>query len=129
MKVGFTASAFDLLHPGHLHFLKECRKRCDKLVVGLHVDPSIERNGKSKPVQTLYERFIQLRYCPFVDMIAPYETELDLLNMLKTLSLDVRFLGSEYEHESDITGGDILPIEFIPRKHSYSSTDLRKRLK
>lgn len=129
MTVGFIASAFDLLHPGHLHLFEECKKRCDFLIVALHIDPSIERKEKTKPIQTVYERFIQLRYTKYVDQIIPYETEQDLLNILHTWKIDVRFLGSDYQQRKDITGFDIVPIEYISRKHTYSSSELRERIK
>ena len=127
MKVGFIAGAFDLLHPGHIHALAFASYHCDFLIVGLHVDPSLERKGKNKPIQTVYERYCQLRACKYVDRIIPYETENDLLNVLATESLDVRFLGSEYE-DRKITGRELVHIEYIPRLHSFSSSELRKRL-
>jgi len=129
MKKGFTTGAWDLLHPGHLHLLCKCKSQCDHLIVGLHVDPSIERK-KNKPIQTVYERFIQLKACKYVDEIVPYETEQDLLNIFNTWKIDVRFLGSDYEkRKEDITGFNLVPIEYIPRSHSYSTSELRKRIK
>ncbi len=125
--VGFIAGSFDLLHPGHIHVLAESQANCEWLIVGLHVDRSIEKKGKNKPVQTVLERFIQLKACKYVDEIVPYETEEDLINILKTFSIDIRFLGTEYERVKN-TGQDIIPIKFIKRDHSYSSSELRKRL-
>ena len=124
---GFIAGAFDLLHPGHIYTLRECKMRCDKLVVGLHVDPSLERPSKNKPVETVFERFIRLAACKYVDEIVPYETENDLLNILHTLNLDIRFLDEGYSKTGRITGGDIVPIVFIERKHNWSSRRLRNR--
>ena len=42
-KVGIVTGAWDLLHAGHIHLLKQARKKCEKLIVALHVDPSVER--------------------------------------------------------------------------------------
>ena len=126
---GFICGAFDLLHPGHLYTLKECRKRCDSLIVGLHVNPQEERPEKNKPVESVFERYVRLLSCKYVDTIVPYENNNDLMNLLNTFDIDVRFLGEDYKgHEDKIIGFDILPIEYIPRKHNYSSTELRKRL-
>ena len=103
--VGFTAGAFDLLHPGHLYFLSECSKRCDELWVGLHTDPSIDRpTTKSKPVQSVFERFTQLTSTRFVSQVIPYDTEYDLINMMGVLDIDIRFLGSDRseEHTSEL---------------------------
>jgi len=130
MKIGFVCGSWDLLHPGHLHLLGECKSRCTLLIVGLHVDPSVERKGKSKPIQTVFERFLQLKACRDVDQVVPYETEKDLTNILTTYNIEVRFLGSDYEDRQDeITGKDLVPIEYIPRLHSYSSSELKERIK
>ena len=58
--IGFTCGAFDLFHAGHNIMLRDCKTRCDKLIVGLHTDPSIDRSEKNKPIQTVYERYTQL---------------------------------------------------------------------
>jgi glycerol-3-phosphate cytidylyltransferase len=131
--IGFTCSAFDLLHPGHIAMLRECKEHCDWLIVGLHVDPTIERvKAKQKPVQSVYERYVQLSGCKYVDEIIPYEKEEDLINLLAIEPIDIRFVGEEYK-DTYITGQDIcekrnIQIFYNTRKHMYSSTDLRGRL-
>lgn len=131
--IGFTASAFDLLHPGHVLMLQECKDVCDYLIVGLHVDPSRERSLKNKPTQSVTERFIQLQGCKYVDEIIPYETETDLHNLLKTLPIKVRILGEE-KATTDFSGKSIcaslgIHIYFNRRLHNYSSSALRERIK
>jgi len=129
-KIGFIAGAWDLLHSGHLWTLAQCHNYCDYLVVGLHVDPSKQRKHKGKPIQTVFERWNQLLGCRWVDNIFPYETEEDLKNMLHVLAIDVRFLGEDYlKRQDEITGKDIVPIKYIKRGHTYSSSELRRRLK
>lgn len=132
MTIGFTCGAFDLLHAGHVHFLKSCRDHCDELIVGLHSDPQIDRIYKNKPVQSIYERWIQLNGCVYVSRIIPYDTEQDLENMLSTIDFDVRFVGSEYI-DTVLTGQHICEklnkkIVCIDRLHTYSSSELRKRI-
>lgn len=124
---GFVASAFDLLHTGHIAMLEEARSQCDYLIVGLHTDPTIDRDWKNKPIQTSFERFIQLKGCKFVDEIIPYDTEEDLLNLLQMINPDVRFIGEEYRGV-DFTGNK-LPIKMIytTRRHNFSTSNLRKR--
>jgi len=63
MKVGFTCSAFDLLHAGHIQMLREAKEQCDYLIVGLQIDPSIDRPEKNAPVQTIVERLLNLKQC------------------------------------------------------------------
>jgi glycerol-3-phosphate cytidylyltransferase len=129
---GFTCSAFDLLHAGHIEMLRECKDYCDWLIVGLHVNPRIDRPDKNKPVQSVYERYLQLRGCKYVDEIIPYETEEDLINLLAIEPITVRFVGSEYM-DTYLTGQDIcekrdIEIRFNNRYHGYSSRELRSRL-
>jgi glycerol-3-phosphate cytidylyltransferase len=126
--VGFTCSAFDLLHAGHIMMLKEAKVQCDHLIVGLHVDPSLERPEKNSPVQSLLERYVQLQACRYVDEIVPYETENDLIVILLNWDIDVRILGSEYQNVP-FTGDDLLiPLYFNSRDHSFSSSSLRTRV-
>lgn len=130
--VGFTCSAFDLFHAGHVAMLAECKQHCDYLIVGLQVDPSKERPGKNQPLQSVYERYVQLRGCVHVDQIVPYETEKDLENLLAIEDIQVRFVGQEYENKP-ITGEQIcdkrgIRIHYNTRLHNYSSSELRKRI-
>ena len=74
MKIGITFSAFDLLHAGHIKMLEEAKSQCDYLICGLQTDPTINRPEKNQPVQTVVERYIQLKGCRFVDEIVPYTT-------------------------------------------------------
>lgn len=129
---GFVCGAFDLLHAGHVNMLEKCKNNCDYLIVGLHVDPSIERTFKNKPVQSVYERYLLLKGSKFVDEIIPYETELDLENIFCTMPIDIRFLGEDYV-DKQATGEKIcndlnIKIVHLVRKHTYSSSELRNRI-
>lgn len=134
MRIGITFSAFDLLHAGHIAMLEEAKSVCDYLIVGLHVDPSLERSSKNKPVQSLIERQIQLKGCKYVDEIICYETEKDLLDILATIKWNVRIIGEEYKEET-FTGWTEFhnpysdkEIYYNSRQHRFSSTDLRQRV-
>ena len=133
MKVGFNCSSFDLFHAGHVTMLKMEKQLCDYLIVALQVDPTIDRPGiKNKPTQSVYERYVQVQGCKYVDEILVYETEADLLNMIKTQSIDIRFLSEEYK-DRDFTGKQYcidndIKLHFHKREHQYSSTELRNRV-
>jgi len=132
VKIGFTASAFDLLHAGHVLMLEEAKKQCDYLICGLQTDPSQDRASKTSPAQTIVERYLQLRACKFVDEIIPYSTEQDLEDLLAGMHIDVRILGIEYR-DKDFTGHDIckkrdIEIYFNERDHRFSSSGLRKHI-
>jgi glycerol-3-phosphate cytidylyltransferase len=131
-KVGFTASAFDLLHAGHVQMLRDAKEQCDYLIAGLQVDPSIDRPNKNTPVQSVVERYTQLKAVSYVDEIIPYVTETDLEDILSMYHIDVRILGEEYR-EKDFTGKDIckkrgIQLFFNKREHRFSSSDLRQRV-
>jgi len=113
--------------------LADCRKQCNYLIVGLHSDPTIDRPEKNKPIQSMYERWLQLKACRYVDEIIPYDTENDLVNMMATLEINKRFVGSDHRFDS-VTGAEIctsrnIEIIFNSRLHDYSSSELRGRLK
>ena len=127
-RVGFVASAFDLLHTGHLIMLKEAKTQCDHLICALQTDPTLDRKTKNKPIQSVFERYVQLQACKYVDEIVVYDTEKDLIDVLQSYPIDVRILGEEYRN-TEFTGKN-LPIEcfFNTRRHSFSTTELRDRI-
>jgi glycerol-3-phosphate cytidylyltransferase len=133
MKIGFNCSSFDLFHAGHVTMLKMEKEMCDYLLVALQVDPTIDRPGiKNKPVQSIYERYVQLQGCRYVDEILVYQTEQDLLNLIQTQTIHIRFLSEEYLNR-DFTGKQYclnngIELHYHKRQHQYSSTDLRKRV-
>mgnify|MGYP003643030619 FL=1 len=126
--IGFTCGAFDLLHAGHIVMLEEAKSKCDYLIVGLQTDPSIDREEKNKPIQTVYERYVQLNAVKYVDEIIPYDTEQSLLDLLHSQNIDIRFVGEEYR-ETKLTGRDLIELHYTSRRHSFSSTNLRKVIK
>ena len=133
IKIGFQCSSFDLFHAGHVTMLKMEKELCDYLKVALQVDPTIDRPGvKNKPTQSVYERYVQLQSCKYVDEILVYETELDLINLIKTQTFHIRFLSEEYR-DRDFTGKQYcidngIELFFHLRRHQYSSTELRNRV-
>jgi glycerol-3-phosphate cytidylyltransferase len=133
MKTGFTCSTFDLFHAGHIMMLKEARTQCDYLIVGLQTDPTIDRpTEKNKPIQSVFERYEQLKACKYVDEVLVYATEKDLVDILLSYPIDVRILGNEYEHKN-FTGRNEcvergMQFYFNKRDHSFSTTELRQRV-
>jgi glycerol-3-phosphate cytidylyltransferase len=132
MKIGITFSTFDLLHAGHTKMLEEAKRVCDYLICGLQIDPTIDRPEKNKPIQTVVERYIQLKGCKFVDEIVPYVTEQDLEDILKSFYLGVRIVGDEYK-DKNFTGRSYceekgIELYFNLRDHRFSSSGLRKEV-
>jgi len=129
---GITFSSFDLFHSGHVAMLKEARSNCDYLMVGLQTDPTIDRPEKNKPIQSVFERYVQLEGCKYIDEIIPYETEKDLIDVLLTYDIQKRFIGEEYR-QIDFTGKQLcvdkgIELYYNKRQHSFSTSGLRKRI-
>lgn len=133
IKKGITFGAFDLIHAGHCLMLEEAKEHCDYLIVGLQSDPSLtpaEYSGKkkNKPVQSLDERYIQLKANRNVDEIIMYDSEEDLYKILLKLKPDIRIIGADWKGKK-FTGHDLpMEIYYNSRNHSYSSTSLRERI-
>ena len=133
MKIGITFSSFDLLHAGHVMMLKEAKNQCDYLIVGLQLDPSVERSNKNTPSQSIIERYIQLKGSKYVDEIIPYVSEQDVVDILRSFKIDVRIIGEEYK-SVDFTGKEYcikkgIEIFYNSREHRFSSTEIKTRLK
>ena len=133
MKVGITASTFDLLHAGHIAMLREAKSQCDYLICPLQVDPTFDRATKNSPVQSIVERQAQLAAIKYVDEVIIYCTEADLIDIINMYPIDVRILGEEYR-QKDFTGKDEcrnrgIQLYFNKRDHRFSSSDLRERVK
>tara|TARA_B100000085_G_C18501199_1_gene495574 strand:+ start:880 stop:1287 length:408 start_codon:yes stop_codon:yes gene_type:complete len=131
--IGITFSSFDLFHSGHVAMLKEAKSKCDYLMVGLQTDPTIDRPEKNKPIQSVFERYVQLEGCKYIDEVIPYATEQDLIDILLTYKIDVRFIGEEYQGK-EFTGKQLcidkgINIYYNKRQHTFSTTNLRTRIK
>ena len=112
MKVGITFSTFDLLHAGHVKMLEEAKRQCDYLIVGLQLDPSLNRPEKNSPSQSIIERYIQLKGSKHIDEIVPYVSERDLEDILMSFKIDVRIIGDEYK-DKHYTGRDYLSLKVL----------------
>ena len=129
MKIGITFSAFDLFHAGHVKMLEDAKDQCDYLICGLQTNPTLDRPEKNMPVQSVVERYIQLKACKYVDEIVPYATEQDLEDILRSFKLDVRIIGDEYVNKQ-FTGRDYceqkgILLFYNIREHRFSSSVLR----
>ena len=132
MKVGITFSTFDLFHAGHIKMLEETKSKCDYLIVGLQLDPSIDRPEKNKPTQSIVERYVQVRSCKYIDEVVPYITEQDLLDILSSFKIDLRIIGEEYKEKS-FTGKEYcekskIEIYYNKREHRFSTSNLRSEV-
>ena len=127
-KLGFTAGNFDLLHPGYIYTFEEAKKHCDKFIVFLQKDPSLHRKSKYKPVIPLYERYRTLMSIKYIDNVFTYTYESDLINLLKLIQPDIRFLGDDYKGKT-YTGFELdIPIHYLDRSHGWSTTKFKEEI-
>jgi D-beta-D-heptose 7-phosphate kinase/D-beta-D-heptose 1-phosphate adenosyltransferase len=132
-KVGFTNGCFDLLHPGHVHLLEQCRSMCDRLIVGINADASVKRlKGPSRPAQGEAARAAVLASLASVDLVCLFEddTPLDILKLIKP---DLLIKGADYTRETVVGaaeveswGGTVALAELLPG-HSTTATLARLR--
>lgn len=127
-KIVFTNGCFDILHPGHIHCLKEAKKLGDVLIIGLNSDSSIKKlKGEKRPFFNEEERILMLSAIEFVDFIILFseETPYKLIKMIKP---DVLVKGGSYKKE-DVVGKNIVEenngkVEIISNLKSYSTTNI-----
>jgi D-beta-D-heptose 7-phosphate kinase/D-beta-D-heptose 1-phosphate adenosyltransferase len=132
-KVGFTNGCFDLLHPGHVHLLEQCRAMCDRLIIGINSDSSVARlKGPTRPAQGEAARAAVLASLASVDLVCLFEedTPLDLLKLIKP---DLLIKGADYTRETVVGateveswGGCVALAELLPG-HSTTATLARLR--
>jgi glycerol-3-phosphate cytidylyltransferase len=123
---GVIAGNFDVIHPGYIKMFNECKNNCDEFIVLLHSDPSIERPNKIQPILTVEERDEILMSIKYIDNIFVYTYESELLELLKLIKPDIRFLGDDYKGKP-YTGYDLkIPVHYLDRTHGWSTTKFKK---
>ena len=124
--MGVIAGNFDVIHPGYIKMFKECKSYCKQLIILLHIDPSIERPEKLKPILTKEERTEILTSIKYIDGIAYYTYEKELVDLIERLSPDIRFLGDDYRGKT-YTGFELdVPVHYLNRDHGWSTTKFKK---
>ena len=129
MRKGIIAGNFDVIHPGYVRFFKDAKENaCDWLVVALHVDPTIERPSKAKPILSAEERTEILMALRYVDEVLYYNTEAELIELLRGIAGHVRVIGSDYEGK-DFTGKSLASdIYYHNRDHNWSTTRFKTEI-
>ena len=131
--IGFTNGCFDLLHTGHISYLKSAKQKCDILILGLNSDESIKKlKGKSRPIVVQKDRVEILSSFPFVDKIVVFE-EVTPIKLIKKIKPNIIFKGKDYK-KKDVVGfyeskkwhGRVILIDFVENK---STTNLIERIK
>lgn len=132
-KIVFTNGCFDILHAGHITYLKKAKKLGDVLVVGVNSDASVQRlKGKSRPINTIQDRSLLLCALEFVDFVIPFEEDTPY-ELIRAIVPDVLVKGGDYDIES-IVGKDIVQnndgrVVIIPFVEGKSTTEIINRVR
>jgi len=123
---GIIAGNFDIIHPGYIKMFNEMKKYVDEIHVLLHIDPSLNRPKKIKPILSVKERKMTLMALKGVTNVSSYDTEEDLLKLIIFINPEIRFLGEDYLDRIDYTGYGLPPkIIFLNRDHGWSTTKFK----
>ena len=126
--IGFTNGCFDLLHEGHLHLIKEARKRCDFLIVGLNSDESVKiLKGEGRPIEDQKKRAKNLSKMKEVNAIIIFNTETPEI-IIKNLNPNILIKGGDY-NKNNIIGSDFVlknggSVEIIDLLKGFSTTQI-----
>ena len=126
---GIIAGNFDVIHPGYVRFFNDAKEHaCGWLVVALHVDPTIERPHKAKPILSAEERTEILLSLSAVDEVVYYNTEDELIKILERIRPSVRILGTDYRNKP-FTGDHLsIPVYYHVRNHEWSTTRFKNEI-
>lgn len=127
-KIVFTNGCFDILHIGHIRYLKEAKAKGDILVLGLNSDESVKRlKGPQRPVNKQQDRVDMLAEMEFIDYVVVFEedTPYELITRVKP---DILVKGGDYEPDK-IVGADFVrslggSVEVIPFVEGKSTTNI-----
>ncbi|MEE8436482.1 MAG: D-glycero-beta-D-manno-heptose-7-phosphate kinase [bacterium] len=126
LRVAFTNGCFDLLHAGHIQYLRDSRERGDVLIVGLNSDASVRRlKGEGRPVIGEEDRAHLLTALAFVDYVVIFEEDTPL-EMIRAIQPHVLTKGEDYTVEA-VVGHDLVgqwggEVALIPLKENRSTS-------
>ena len=128
-KIVFTNGCFDIIHIGHLQYLKACKKYGNTFIIGINSDESIKRlKGHNRPINKLNDRIKFLQELDIADEIIPFSEDTPK-ELLKKIKPDILIKGGDYKLE-DIIGGDLVKeVKIIPFVEGYSSTNIINKCK
>ncbi|MDB5431215.1 MAG: rfaE2 [Caulobacter sp.] len=105
LKVGFTNGCFDILHKGHVAYLTEARRWCDRLIVGVNSDRSVKAlKGEGRPVNDLESRALVLAGLTPVDLVVPFDDDTPLA-LIEAARPEVLIKGQDYT-EATVVGAE-----------------------
>jgi D-glycero-beta-D-manno-heptose 1-phosphate adenylyltransferase len=132
LEICFTNGCFDLLHYGHIAYLRQAKNIADKLVVGLNSDASVSRlKGKNRPISNEISRAAVLEALEMVDLVIIFEQDTPL-DLICALTPDLLVKGGDYVAEN-IVGADWViqhggQVKSLSLEQGYSTTQLEQKI-
>ena len=135
-KIGYTSGVYDMFHIGHLNVIKNAKKHCQRLIVGVSTDEVVKQNKNKNPVIPFDERVAIVKAIKDVNQVVPQE-RYDIEGKIETVkkySIDVMFVGSDWqgtdkwdkiEEELNKIGCKVI---YLPHTDGVSSTLLREKI-
>jgi rfaE bifunctional protein nucleotidyltransferase chain/domain len=126
-RIVFTNGCFDIIHIGHVGYLREAKKLGDVLVIGLNSDSSVSRIKPGRPINTENHRAEVLSSLEMVDYVTIFDEDTPY-ELIKFLKPDVLVKGGDWKKE-DIVGSDIVPeVHSLPYISGISTTEIVSRI-
>ena len=132
LRVGFTNGCFDLIHPGHVRLLSRARARCDRLVMGLNSDASVQRlKGPTRPVQNQTARATVMAAMEAVDLVLVFDEDTPF-NVISHLLPNMLFKGADWGSIDQVVGSDVViahggEVALLDFETGHSTTTLIAR--
>lgn len=134
MIIGYTTGVYDMFHIGHLNVIRNAKKQCDYLIVGVSTDELVEKEKNKRPVICYEERADIISSLIYVDRVVP-QINKDKFSAWKELKFDKMFVGSDWkgtkqwiEYEKQFEPYNV-EIVYLPHTDGISSTDLTSYIK
>ena len=131
--VGYTQGTFDMFHIGHLNLIRNAKRHCDYLIVGVNKDELVESYKNKRPIIPLEERVEIVRAIRYVDEVIATDT-LDKTKIWEKVHFDEIYIGDDWKGNErwEKTGKEMeqlgAKLVFLPYTKDTSSTMLREKL-
>lgn len=136
-RIGYTSGVYDMFHIGHLNVLKNAKKLCDFLIVGVSTDEVVEKNKNKKPIISFDDRCEIVRSIKYVDLVIP-QTDYSIAGKIDAVikhHINVVFVGSDWkgtkkwdELEKELKQIHV-DVVYLPHTDGISSSQLRTAIR